>query len=204
MLMTKPDCPKYLISDKECVLRSQKGEYDTIRILYERYIGQVTYFIGSKVNEVEDVKDISSRVFIRVMENINALKKPDYFKKWLFTIVKNAIKNYYRSKHSQQNENNFNAQENCDICVENIPAKTDNPAQDGVSYVMNQLKPAERQILHWKIKLGLTNQEIGNMLGKSERAVEKQAERVNRKFRKLYLQKYKSPVYLRGEKNEKT
>lgn len=68
--------------------------------------------------------------------------------------------------------------------------------------IIQMLNPIEQQILSLHV-CGFIYKEIGEMLNKSESAVKIIVSRAKRKFRKLYLQKYKSPIYLGGEQNEK-
>jgi DNA-directed RNA polymerase specialized sigma24 family protein len=73
-------CPKYLNSDKECVLRIQKGEYDALRFLYERYNKSVYQYIRWKIKDMETAKEITSEVFTKVIDNIDKLGEPYNFK----------------------------------------------------------------------------------------------------------------------------
>jgi DNA-directed RNA polymerase specialized sigma24 family protein len=68
---------------------------------------------------------------------------------------------------------------------------------------MRQLSPVEQRVLYLNIISGFTIDEIAQALGKGKSAVKMTALRARKKFRTLYLQKYRSPIYLRGEQNEK-
>jgi RNA polymerase sigma-70 factor (ECF subfamily) len=206
--MTNKPCPKYLISDKECVLRAQKGEYDVLRVLYERYYPDVLQFVNSKISELTDAQDVCSQVFDNVIEDINKLKKPDCFQKWLYKIVSYKIFDFYRNRE----KNTISLQADIDVMSldeqyekmdKQIQEKLHNSVSVGVKNTMRQLKPKERQILELSIEWGYTSAEIAQKLGKGESAVKMLLKRTKTKFVKLYLQKYKSPIYLGGEKNEK-
>jgi RNA polymerase sigma factor (sigma-70 family) len=112
--MAENICPKYLIPDQECVLRAQKGEYDTIRVLYERYYDTVIWYISCKISESADVQEIASLVFTEVIEDINKLEKPDCFQKWLYTIVNHRITDFYRKRKANKID-----------LIDDLPAQTE-------------------------------------------------------------------------------
>jgi DNA-directed RNA polymerase specialized sigma24 family protein len=64
------------------------------------------------------------------------------------------------------------------------------------------LKPLELHAFHLRFETQLTYAGIGAELGKSEQAARKIISRALDRIEKLYLQKYKSPVYSGGEKND--
>jgi RNA polymerase sigma factor (sigma-70 family) len=208
--MSGSECPKYLVSDKECVLRAQKGELDTLRVLHEKYYSEVLRYACSKVSELADAGDITGQVFTNVIDHINELGPPYDFKNWLYAIAKNQVRRYYRDQKynlvalesdiiaEQTDGRSFDLD---NFCVNTNPAQSADKTLN-VRDIKSKLKPLEQDILHLKYDVGLTNAEIGNALGKSADAVIKIIARAKKKLEKLYLQKYKSPVYSRGEKNE--
>lgn len=201
--MADKPCPKYLISDKECVLRAQKGEFDTLRVLYQRYYRDVLRFITRKVVETEDAKDIASKVFAKTVERIDTLNNPVCFQKWLYEMVNNQIRDYYRLKPAGKKENISDLNDDEYDMIKNIPSRPENPSFESVRDIIKNLSAPEIQIIELHNKWGFTFAEIAEKLGMGESAVKMIEFRAKQKFKKLYLQKYKSPIYLGGEKNEK-
>jgi RNA polymerase sigma factor (sigma-70 family) len=199
-------CPKYLISDKACVLRVQKGEFDTLRVLYEKYYADVLQYICARITEPSDAMDITSQVFTKVIDNIDALGPPYDFKNWLYTIVNNQVRSYYRKQKSNKVDieaDIISEQPDSETSLlENIGCKTPSQETLNIRYLKNKLQLIEQNVLHLKYAVGLTFAEIGKATGKSEAAVIKIYIRTKKKLEKLYLQNYKSPVYSGGEKNE--
>jgi RNA polymerase sigma-70 factor (ECF subfamily) len=199
--MLNDACPKYLISDKECVLRAQNGEYDVFRVLYERYYEDIRQYVSYKVRETEDANDIIGQVFCVVIDKINQLNDPSKFRNWLYTIVKQHIALYFRKKKTSKiiladDLPAVSEDEKYELMDKLIQEKLHNPARVSVKSVMCQLTPIEQRVLQLNIEYGFSYVEISKMIGKSEHAVGKLGERARYKFRKMYLQKYRSPVYL--------
>lgn len=192
--------PNYLNSDQECVLRIKKGETDAWRVLYLRYGNDVLRYISSKVTNREDVLDIKSEVFIKVLKKINSLKNPRCFSKWLYTIVNNEITDYYRLK-SVVIVDTVRA-DDCKNEIEGNGQDTDNPIPKQVQLVLELLSAIERAVILLRYQSGYSYSEISVMFKKSESAIKKISERAKQKFRKYYLQKYQSYVYSRGEQND--
>ena len=201
--MLGKDCPKYLITDKECVIRAQKGEEDALRVLCERYNKPIYQYVRLKIAETEDARDITSQVFSKIIDNINQLGPPYNFKNWLYTIVNNSIRDFIRTQKGKP-----------DCIADDLPddnPKAEKPGQDNfynplsinVISVMKRLDPIEEQVLFlWHFK-DLNYSEIALGLGKTENNIRLIMHRAKKNFLRLYLQRYKSPIYLGGEKNEK-
>jgi RNA polymerase sigma-70 factor (ECF subfamily) len=200
--------PKYLNADAPCVVRAQKGEFDALRVLFERYYDEVKSYVIYKVPEPEDAKDITSEVFSIIMDKIYQLNDPNQFRNWLITIVKQHIALYYRKRETSKiqyvEDVELEPAADNQKFDEQIQSKLYNSIQLNVRSITHYLKPKEQQALYLRFDMDLTYADIGKILGKSEPAAKKMVQRAKNKFATLYLQKYKSPVYSGGEKNEET
>ncbi len=191
------DCPKYLLTDEECVRRIRRGEYDALRVLYERYYPLVWQYIKLKVVQPEDVDDICSQVWVKVLDKITQLKKPRCFQKWLYRLVNYQIIDYYRQR--KRDAKRYYGKSIAGEHFFRFTKEKKNFAHrltENVQNILRLMPPQHVQVLQLKIGSGFTYAEIGKIMGKSESAVQKMFERAKKKFRILYLQKYKSPLYL--------
>jgi RNA polymerase sigma-70 factor, ECF subfamily len=55
-------------------------------------------FIKARVNSVHDAEDIYQEVLIKISANISKVSNTQSLKSWLFTIARNKITDYYRTK----------------------------------------------------------------------------------------------------------
>lgn len=64
-------------------------------------------FIKSRVSSYEDAQDIYQEVLLRIMKNSAQLNKSQSLKSWLFTIAKNQIIDYYRTRRFSEDIDNL-------------------------------------------------------------------------------------------------
>jgi RNA polymerase sigma-70 factor (ECF subfamily) len=194
--MTGIDCPKYLLSDADCVLRIRRGELEVWRVLYERYYPIVIGYINAKISQYADVQDIVSQVFIDAIDDIDKLKDVQSFQKWLYTIVNHKIINYYRKQKADKivlvdDLPGESADEKYEKMDRQIQEKLFNSTNISVKNIIRQLSWQEQLILQLNTYYGFSYAEIAQQIGKTEHAVEKMAERAKKKFRRLYLKYYR-------------
>lgn len=67
--------------------------------LYEEFHMKVLRFIQSKVNDYYLAEDLCSDVFVKVYENIDSFdEKKASLSTWIFTITRNRLIDYYRTR----------------------------------------------------------------------------------------------------------
>ena len=59
-------------------------------------------FIGRRVDNEADVKDILQNVFLRLHQSLSTLNRADRLTSWLFQVTRNAIADYYRMSERQR------------------------------------------------------------------------------------------------------
>jgi RNA polymerase sigma-70 factor (ECF subfamily) len=66
---------------------------------YKEYYNQVYWYIYKKINHIEDAQDIAGDVFCACYKNFsNYDPEKSSITTWLYVIVNNRLKNYYRDK----------------------------------------------------------------------------------------------------------
>lgn len=70
--------------------------------IYKQFHNVLLSFIRSKINSKEDAEDILQNVFIKISSNVNRLAHKEKLQSWIFTITRNAIIDFYRSKASNK------------------------------------------------------------------------------------------------------
>ena len=72
--------------------------------IWEEFSDKLYRFILAKVNDKELAKDLLQEVFIKIHSNIDSLDNADVLSSWLFTITRNTVYDYYRSKKAYKKE----------------------------------------------------------------------------------------------------
>lgn len=69
-----------------------------INHIQHRFGDHLFNFIRGKVASADDAQDIYQEVILKIMNKTNQLKKAESLKSWLFTIAKNQVIDFYRTK----------------------------------------------------------------------------------------------------------
>ena len=94
---------KASLTDKELVIRCQKGDRHSFRQLYRRYQQKVRSTLyqlcGSQV-----LDDLVQEVFLRVWKGLPLLRKPEHFSTWVYRITWNVATDTRRQFAKREQE----------------------------------------------------------------------------------------------------
>lgn len=160
------------LTAENAVLRASQGDSDAFSLLYELNVNRIYNYVFYRIGSEAEAEDITARVFFKAFGHINSyVEKGVPFSAWLYRIAHNLIANWHRD----------NARKN-EVSLEDhleIPHKTDQPERtmeqaqeiDLLTKGIRRLSPDRQQLLVLKFTEGLSNTEIGIIMGKSEGAV---------------------------------
>lgn len=140
--------------------------------LYERYVDRIYAYIYYRTGDVRDAEDLTARVFYRALAHL-----PDFhqtgapFIAWLYRIAHNLVANWHR-------DNSRHPEVPLDLILhspqtEGAPhSEAERAEAEGKLLEAIRTLPGERQeLLLLKFVDGLSNLEIGKLLGRSEGAI---------------------------------
>lgn len=155
-----------------------------LELIYKEIQPKIYAFFLIKTNIQSVAEDLTHDVFYEACKNINSFKRNATLQTWLFSIAKNLLKKYYRSKKYEQN-------------LHLIIANEDNYIEKSLeeSYLLNEdtrslinhiqaLDDLPKEIVVLRVFAELSFKEIGELVQKSENYV-----RVTFHRTKLKLQK---------------
>lgn len=88
-------------SDADLVVLARDGREDAFAELYSRYFPRVYDFLARLLKDRQEAADVTQDTFIRAMQTLPNLEKPESFRSWLFTIAhRNGLNLIQRSKRS--------------------------------------------------------------------------------------------------------
>lgn len=140
--------------------------------LYQRYVDRVYNYIYQRTGNHHDAEDLTARTFLKALVHLEHYQfKGIPFSAWLYRIAHNAVANWYRDRHRHP-------MVSLDALVtysggEERPEDV-TQAQEERRALLEAIRglPAERQqLLILKFSEGLTNAQIGQIMGRSEGAV---------------------------------
>jgi RNA polymerase sigma-70 factor (ECF subfamily) len=159
--------------EEEAVLVLQaKEDPQVFGELYRLHVRRIYNYIYYRTGNHHDAEDLTARVFYRALQNIGRYQERGApFSAWLYRIAHNAVANWHRDKRWSQT-----------LALEDLAGQLehgDDPqrmterleAQEHLLQLVRSLPPERQQLLVLKFVERLSNQEIGEIMGRTEGAI---------------------------------
>ena len=159
-------------------------------VLYDRFASMVYNKCYGFANGVDEAKDLTQDVFLRVFVKLGSFKGKSKFSTWVYAFTYNHCVNYVTRNTAKKIEKQSVSTENFDI--ENIGEDIDstrdfaNMRVEQLKKVMELVSPDEKMILLLKYQDNLTIKELSEALDLGESAVKMRLKRAKEKL----VQKY--------------
>ena len=93
MLLALPDIP----DEDRLLARARQGNRKAITSIYEAYFDAVYNFIRWRVNDPTTAEDLTSEVFIKLLNALQSPQAPQHsLRGWLFRVARNVLADHYR------------------------------------------------------------------------------------------------------------
>jgi RNA polymerase sigma-70 factor (ECF subfamily) len=166
--------------------RARRGEPEALSALYRRLLPGVFGYIAARVPDRATAEDLTSEVFVKMVEGISHLRASDEagVAAWIFQIARVTVAGYYRQRERQPAfvplEPRFWEEE---TAGENQVIRASHPdldpvrsaeardEWDSVVQAMNTLTEEQRQVLVGRLILGYDVATVARMLGKKANAI---------------------------------
>jgi RNA polymerase sigma-70 factor (ECF subfamily) len=153
--------------------RARQGDSTAIGWLYDRYFDRIYRYVLFKVGSPEEAEDIAEAVFLRMIESITSFPwQGSGFAPWLYRIAHNQIVDTLRQRSRRP-------QVDIDPLAGFLIADTDDPhahaeaadMRGHLRVALGRLTDLQAQVIALKFGGGLSNAEVGRLLGRTEGAV---------------------------------
>lgn len=157
------------MTDEAIVRECQAGDYGNFATLYDAYLKRIYDFIYFKTHHRETAEDLTTQVFMSVLENIDSFEHgKGAFVTWIYRIARNKIVDHYRSfKPLHDIEDAWDISSDSDI---ERDADTALSLQK-IEAAMQSLTAAQREIVLLRLWQDMSFKEIARLTGKNEAAV---------------------------------
>ncbi|MBA2389739.1 MAG: sigma-70 family RNA polymerase sigma factor [Geodermatophilaceae bacterium] len=154
------------------LIERAKSDPDAFGELYEHYVDRIYNYIYYRVGNVDEAEELTSRLFYRVLKALpRYVDRGAPFASWLYRIAHNLVANFHRDQARRPS-----------VPIDDLPlASTSRAAPERVAerhdtertlwQAINALHEDRRQLLLLKFGDGLSNAQIGEVLGRTEGAV---------------------------------
>lgn len=160
--------------------------------IYNKFRSAIFNYVYYRVGDQNLADDITSEVFVRVVDSYDGKTyETKKIASWLYTIARNLVIDHYRtagSKELSKFTDHFPAGESSNP-VKQIDKRM---TQDCLMVAMERLTEEQKQVILLKFVGRNSNQEISDLLGKSEGAIKSLQHRALASLRRVLE---KEPCY---------
>jgi RNA polymerase sigma-70 factor (ECF subfamily) len=162
------------ISSKEAALAS----------LYDEYYDKIARYVFIRIRNQAEAEDLAGEVFLKALQSLDSYKERGIpMHAWLFRIAHNLVVDHFRRVAKRKTVSidtvQVLAEENPQVTVEN------KMELERVAKALDQLTPAQQQVIELRFLGGLTSDEAGRILDKSSEAVREMQSAAIKQLRKL-------------------
>jgi RNA polymerase sigma-70 factor (ECF subfamily) len=159
---------------EELLIERAKHDADAFGTLYERYVDRIYNYIYYRTGDNREAEDLTARVFYRALAHMEEYRHSGApFAAWLYRIAHNLVANWHRDR-SRRRDVRLD-----DAIALGVHSEGNDPQrlaeQDEETRLllsaMTILPPERQQLLILKFVDGMSNAEIGRVMGKSEGAI---------------------------------
>lgn len=158
-------------SEQDLVERAQQDPL-AFGALYERYVDRIYNYVYYRVGDHHDAEDLTARTFYRALAHIEQyVDRGAPFSAWLYRIAHNLVANWHRDRMRRRTI----ALDDADVTAagyESLQEQAEaNERAEALRRAIRRLSPERQQLLILKFAEGLSNEEIGQIMGRSEGAI---------------------------------
>ncbi len=158
-------------SDKELIYQARRDP-EAFAALYERYVDRIYSYFYYRTGNADDAEELTARFFHRLMERVHLFEDRGVpVSAWLYRIAHNMLANWIRDR-SRRAEVSLDGllyyHESGDKPEEHVILQEE---KERLLAEVRRLPPERQQLLYLKFVEGLSNAEIGRIMGRTEGAI---------------------------------
>ncbi len=157
---------------EERLVERAKEDPDAFAALYERYVDRIYQYVFYRTGNRYDAEDLTAKTFYKALANLHRYHHRGLpFSAWLYRIAHNLVANWHRDRERRKTipldslalvgEERRTAQD----LVESGERK------EALRKAIARLAPDRQRLLIMKFVTGLSNEQIGAAMGRSEGAI---------------------------------
>ncbi|RMG99219.1 MAG: sigma-70 family RNA polymerase sigma factor [Chloroflexi bacterium] len=156
--------------DLDLLRRARALEQDALAQIHDTYYAAIYRYIALRINDRETAEDLTSEVFIRLLNALQDKTAPERtLRGWLFSVASRVVKDYYRKLYrSKETE-----------LSDTIPGHELGPdkelekksMQTALRNAITELTEEQQNVLALRYGFEMPIREVARLIGKSEGAV---------------------------------
>ncbi len=152
--------------------------------LYDEYYDKIARYIFARIGDRAEAEDLAGEVFLKALQSLDSYKERGIpMHAWLFRIAHNLVVDYFRQAAKRKTVSIDTVQV---VAEENPRATVETKMEiERVAKALDQLTPAQRQVIELRFFSELTSEEAGRILNKSSGTVREMQSAAIKQLRKL-------------------
>ena len=159
-------------TDEMVLVEAAKINQEAFGELYQRYVDRIYNYIYYRTGNVEDAEDLTARTFQRALSHIIRYEDKGLpFSAWLYRIARNLVSNWHRDqskRHTLELNDTVHLHTN-EGSPEFLIQMIEN--EETLLAAIQRLPDERQDLLIYKFLHRMSNEEIGEVMGRSEGAV---------------------------------
>ncbi len=153
--------------------------------IYDEYFTRVYKFLSYRINNEDDVKDLTAEVFKKIFSKLSSYdKEKSNLDVWIFAIARNTLYDYYRKINRRQI---LPLEKIKDMFSSDKDLHEEVEKAEEITYLkkaIEKLNEREKQIISYKFGAELNNKDIAELMNLSQSNVSVIVYRTIKKLRK--------------------
>ena len=153
--------------DDAALAKAASHNTEAFTALYRRYVTPLYRYLYHRLGNTKDAEDLTSQVFMDVLEGLASYRERGYFSSWLFPIARRRLADSYR----RERPTDLLQDDLPDLSFDLNSILEKNEKHTRLNQLLAELDDERRELLQLRFAAGLEFSEIASLLGKNEGAV---------------------------------
>ena len=154
--------------DARLVLAARKGDARAFEALVRRHLAVAHRVADRILEDTQDAEDACQDALIQALRHLDTLGRPEAFRAWLLTIVRNRALNMLKTRRARGTEPLASAEAMVDPAADSARGASRAEARERVKSALEGLTELQRSVVLLFDGEGWTHREIAEQLGISE------------------------------------
>ncbi len=161
-----------MINDEETLVQRAREDPEAFGLLYERYVKKIYNYVFYRVGNHHDAEDLTAKTFYKALDNIDRYVSWGVpFSAWLYRIAHNLVANWHRDRSRRKVTSLDGLVVAGELGDSPERAVESGEEREELLKVIRRLSADRQQLLILKFVEGMTNAQIGQIMGRSEGAI---------------------------------
>ncbi|MGQ9803293.1 MAG: RNA polymerase sigma factor [Anaerolineae bacterium] len=162
----------HFLGDERQLVEQAKRDPEAFGLLYERYVAQIYRYLYYRTGNPQDAEDLTARTFYRALEHLPRYQERGLpFTTWLYRIAHNIVVNWQRDRRRRPVVALDRVVTYAGAEGDPQGALEEQEDREQLLRAFRRLSPERQTLLILKFVEGMSNAQIGAIMGRSEAAI---------------------------------